>query len=46
MDESNKKIELLKEIAQKFNESNITWALGHQCCFILKKLHQLFMILI
>ena len=28
MNESDKKIELLKEIAKRFNKSNITWALG------------------
>lgn len=28
MDERSKKIELLKEIAGKFNEAKITWALG------------------
>lgn len=28
MNETNRKIELLKKIAQRFNDANITWALG------------------
>lgn len=28
MDDKNRKMELLKEIAQKFNQADITWALG------------------
>ena len=42
MDESNKKIELLKEIAQKFNESNITWALGASMLLYFKKITSTF----
>ena len=38
MNTLNKKIELLKKIALRFNDANITWALGASMLLYFKKI--------